>query len=240
MRRTVLLIGGLVFLAACALFGFLLYVLLSTGDPTYWAGDIAGFERRDVSNPPPRNAVLFLGDDHVRQWTSLPRDMSPIPIIARGFGGAQISHITYYIPRIVVPYRPRAIVMMAGSSDMSGAHERRPEDVLADTQAFVVALRKARVTAPVYFVSILPQPMRQSRWLGRKRANALVAAFAAKDASLHFIDASGELTTGGDVANSSMYDWFGLDLNAQGRAALGAVIKATLLRDGYGPPQTPK
>jgi len=148
MRRTVLMIGGMVFLVASALFGFLLYVLLSTGDPTYWAGDIAGFERRDVSNPPPRGAVLFLGDDHVRQWTSLARDMSPIPVIARGFGGAQISHITYYIPRIVVPYRPRAIVMMAGSSDMSGAHERRPEDVLEDTEAFVTALRKAHVTAP--------------------------------------------------------------------------------------------
>ncbi|MES1991526.1 MAG: GDSL-type esterase/lipase family protein [Pseudomonadota bacterium] len=240
MRRTVLMIGGLIFLAASALFGFLLYVLLSTGDPTYWAGDIAGFERRDVSNPPPRGAVLFLGDDDVRQWNSLARDMAPIPVIARGFGGAQISHITYYIPRIVVPYRPRAIVLMAGSSDMSGAHERRPEDVLADIEAFVTTLRKAHVTAPVYFVSILPEPMRQSRWLGRKRANALVAAYAAKDKSLHFIDVAPAFTTGADVANDEMFDWFGLDLNGQGRAVLAASIKDILLRDGYAPPPRQK
>ena len=240
MRRTVLMIGGLVFLAASALFGFLLYVLFSTGDPTYWAGDIAGFERRDVSNPPPRGAVLFLGDDDVRQWAGLARDMAPIPVIARGFGGAQISHITYYIPRIVVPYRPRAIVLMAGSSDMSGAHERRPEDVLADIEAFVVALRKAHVTAPIYFVSILPEPMRQSRWLGRKRANALVTAYAAKDQSLHFIDVAPALTTGADVANDKMFDWFGLDLNTQGRAVVGAAIKAQLVHDGYAQLLKPK
>lgn len=240
MRRTIVMIGALVFLVVSALFGFLLYVLLSQGDADYWAGDIAGFERRDVSNPPPRDAVLFLGDDDVRQWTTLTRDMAPIPVIGRGFGGAQIFHITHYIPRIVAPYRPRAIVMMAGGSDMSGVHERRPEDVLADTQAFVSALRKANVTAPVYFVSILPEPMRQSRWLGRKRANTLIAEYAAKDPSLHFIDVSGPLTTGADTSNDDMFDWFGLSLNTQGRAVVAAAIKEVLIRDGYGTAAQPK
>lgn len=234
MRRTLVMIGGLVVLAIVALFGFLLYVLLASGNPTYWAGDISAFERRDVSNPPPRGAVLFVGGSDVRQWTTLDVDMAPISTIARGFGGAQIAHVTYYIPRIIVPYRPRAIVLMAGQADLSDVHGRRPEDVLDDFKAFVVALRKARVMAPVYFVSIHPEPMRQSRWLGAKRANALIVNYIKSDPALHYIEVADALTTVTNKANSDLFRWDGLSLNAKGRAVLAARIKAVLLKDGYG------
>lgn len=239
MRRTLVLIGGLFVLAVAALFGFLLYVLLASGDPTYWAGDIDAFERRDVSNPPPKGAVLFLGDDDVRQWTTLGRDLAPVTTVARGFGGAQIAHITYYIPRIVVPYRPRAIVMMAGASDMSGAHERRPEEVLDDVRNFVETLRKARVNAPVYFVSIHPQPLRQSRWLGAKRANALIEAFTKTDKSLHYIDVASLMLNGAGEAKDELFNWDGLLLDAEGQALVTGIIKARLLEDGYGPQAAP-
>ncbi len=234
MRRTLVMIGGLVFLAVITLFGFLLYVLLASGNPTYWAGDISAFERRDVSNPPPRGAVLFVGDDDLRQWTTLGADMAPIPTIARGFGGAQIAHVTYYIPRIVVPYRPRAIVLMAGAADLSDVHGRRPEDVLDDFNAFIAALRKARVTVPVYFVSIHPEPMRQSRWLGAKRANALIEHYIKTNPTLHYIAVADALTTLAGKANSDLFSWDGLSLNAQGRAIVAARIKGTLIKDGYG------
>jgi lysophospholipase L1-like esterase len=234
MRRSLFLIGGVVFLAVAALFGFLLYVLLASGDPTYWAGDIAAFEKLDVSNPPPRNAVLFVGDSTVRHWDSLAADMAPITIIRRGFGGAQIAHVTYYIPRIVAPYRPAAIVLIAGEADLSDEGGRRPEDVLDDFKAFVAAVRKAQITAPVYFVSIHPQPMRSSRWLGAKRANALIDAAIRGDPSLHYIDIASVLSNGADKANDDYFRWDGLSLNAKGYALMTARIKAVLLAAGYG------
>lgn len=234
MRRTLLITGGALFLAVAALFGFLLYVLLASGNPTYWAGDIAAFERLDVSNPPPRGAVLFVGDANVRQWNTLARDMAPIPVVKRGFGGAQIAHVTYYIPRIIVPYKPSAIVLIAGQADMSDEGGRRPEDVLDDFQHFIAALRKARVTVPVYYVSIHPQPMRTSRWLGAKRANSLINAYIQHDPSLHYIDVASVLSNGADEANDEYFKWDGLSLNAKGYAIMTARIKAALLSDGYG------
>jgi lysophospholipase L1-like esterase len=233
------MIGGAVGLAALALFGFLLYVLLASGDPTYWSGEIAAFERRDVSNPPPRDAVLFVGDDDVRLWDTLAYDMAPITTIARGFGGAQIAHVTYYIPRIVAPYHPRAIVLMAGEADMSDVRGRRPEDVLDDFKTFVGALRKNGVAAPVYFVSIHPQPMRRSRWFGSKRANALIADYIKTAPGLHFIDvATGFIDINGDTKRE-VFRWDGLSLNAAGHALLTERIKPVLMQAGLGERRAP-
>ena len=39
------------------LFGFLVYVLFASGEPSYWEGDIAAFERRDISNPPEKGGM---------------------------------------------------------------------------------------------------------------------------------------------------------------------------------------
>lgn len=234
MKRTFWMTGGLFGLAILALFGFLLYVLLASGDPTYWSGEIAAFERRDVSNPPPRDAVLFVGDDDVRLWNTLVSDMAPISTIARGFGGAQIAHVTYYIPRIVTPYHPRAIVLMAGEADLSDVHGRRPEDVLDDFKAFVIALRKDGVAAPVYFVSIHPQPMRRSRWFGARRANTLIADYIRITPGLHFIDVTGGLVDAKGEARREFFRWDGLSLNAAGRKVLAEIIKPVLMQAGLG------
>ena len=73
MKRTFVVLGIAFGVAVAALFAFLIYVLLASGDAKYWEGEIAAFERRDVSNPPPENAVLFVGGwndegrSHVRE-----------------------------------------------------------------------------------------------------------------------------------------------------------------------------
>ncbi len=234
------MIGAAVGLAVLALFGFLLYVLLASGDPRYWEGEIAAFERLDVSNPPPRDAVLFVGGDDVRLWDSLAADMAPIPVVARGFGGAQIAHVAYYIPRVIAPYHPRVIVLIAGEADISDVRGRRPEDVLDDFKKFVGALRAKGITVPVYFASIHPQPMRASRWYGAKRANELIADYEKTEPGLHYIDIASEMFDNNNEIRGGLFRWDGLSLSAEGYALIGQKIKATLAaagisRDGATP-----
>lgn len=234
MRRGLIALGVAFGIAGIALFAFLLYVLLASGAPNYWDGEIASFERRDVSNPPPANAVLFVGGRDLRLWTALPDDMAPVPVIQRGFGGAQIAHINHFRSRIILPYRPRAIVVMAGEADLSDVRGRRPEDILDDFRTLVLSLRAEGEKAPVYFVSLRPSPARAERWYGAQRANSLVSDYVSGQRGMYFIDATPAMLDGNGKIRDDLYLWDGLTLNDEGYAVLTRAIKPVLLNAGYG------
>src|SRR5690606_14777496 len=158
MKRALLALGVTFGVALVALFAFLIYVLLASGDASYWEGEIADFERRDVSNPPPENAVLFVGGRDVRLWTTLAEDMAPVPVIGRGFGGAQIPHINHYRARIIHPYKPRAIIIMAGDADLADVRGRPPDDLLEHFRTLLLSPRADGEGAALIFVSTRTSP----------------------------------------------------------------------------------
>lgn len=234
MRRVLVGLGAVLGFAVLALFAFLIYVLLASGDPKYWEGEIAAFERRDVSNPPPPNAVLFVGGRDLRLWETLQEEMAPVPVIQRGFGGAQISHITHYLSRIILPYRPRAILVMAGEADLADVSGRRPEDVLDDFRTLALSLRAEGEDAPIYFVSLRPSPAREERWFGAQRANALVADYVSGERGMYFLDVTANMLDRNGNIRGDLYRWDGLTLNKQGYAILTDAIKPVLIEAGYG------
>jgi lysophospholipase L1-like esterase len=234
MRRLLITLVVLFGFAAVALFAFLIYVLLASGNPGYWESEIAAFERRDVSNPPPSGAVLFVGGRDVRLWPALAGDMSPVPVIQRGVGDAQISHLTYYLSRIILPYHPRAIVVMAGEADLADIYGRRPEDVLNDFRTLVLSLRAEGEKAPIYFVSLRPSPARKERWYGSMRANALVEDYVRGERDLHYIDVATALADEHGNMRGDFHRWDGLTLNDRGYAVVTEAIKPVLIEAGYG------
>ena len=56
---------------------------------------------------------------HIRLWKTLAQDFPEYKVLNRGFGGCQIADCTYYADRIVVPYKPRLIVLRAGGNDIA-------------------------------------------------------------------------------------------------------------------------
>lgn len=234
MRRGLVALGAMFGAAVLALFAFLIYVLLASGDPKYWEGEIAAFERLDVSNPPPADAILFVGGRDLRLWSSLAADMAPIPVIQRGFGGAQIPHINHYRARIILPYRPRALLVMAGDADLADVRGRRPEDVLDDFRTLALSLRAEGEDAPIYFISLRPSPARDERWYGAQRANALIADYVRHERGMYFLDVTAKMLDENGNIRDDLYRWDGLTLNERGYAVLAETIKPVLIEAGYG------
>lgn len=119
-----------------------------------WEPEIHAFEMRDATNPPPQNAVLFVGSSTIRKWTTLAEDFPGVQTVNRGFGGSEIDDSTAYASRIIVPYHPRIIVFYAGDNDL--AAKKTPDEVVAEYTNFVSVVHSQLPETRIVFISIKP------------------------------------------------------------------------------------
>src|ERR1051325_1408417 len=159
--------------------------------PSKWETEIKAFEAADKTNPPPNNAVLFVGSSSIRLWKTLERDFSEFKVVNRGFGGSQIADSVALAGRIILPYRPRMILLYAGDNDLAAG--KLPEEVYTDFKAFVEKVQMTLPKARIGFISIKPSPSRWKLAKNIKAANRLIEAFCQKDERLAYIDVFGRM-----------------------------------------------
>lgn len=147
--------------------------------------DIHLFEASDRTNPPHEGAILFVGDSTFTRW-AIEKDLPEYNVINRGFGGSEMSDLLYYTDRIVLPYKPRLIVVQEGGNDLHAG--RTPEQLLADLRAFVAKVREALPDVPIAVGSINASPARWSEADIRKHANEIIKDFVASEKNLSFVD----------------------------------------------------
>jgi lysophospholipase L1-like esterase len=151
-----------------------------------WEPEIKKFEQTDRQNPPPKNAILFIGSSSIQKWKNLADDLPGIKVINRGFGGSEIADSTFFVDRIVVPYRPRIVVLYAGDNDL--ANGRTPQQVFEDYKLFVERVHRKLPNTRIAFISIKPSPSRASLLQNMKDANGLIKAYATHARRLIYID----------------------------------------------------
>jgi lysophospholipase L1-like esterase len=155
-------------------------------DPTRFEAEIRAFEAADRASPPPLGGVVFIGSSSIKNWTDLAADFPGVPVLNRGFGGSTLADVVRYEDRILLPYRPRLVVLYAGDNDL--AEGRTPERVLGDYRAFVERLRSAWPAARVAFVSIKPSPSRRAYIDRMRETNQSIRAETRRDSLQAYVD----------------------------------------------------
>jgi lysophospholipase L1-like esterase len=130
--------------------------------------------------------VVFVGSSSIRFWTTLAEDFPGIPTINRGFGGSQLADSVFYLDRIVIPYRPRLVVLFAGTNDLWAG--KSPEAVAADFTAFRAKLHAALPETRLICLSITLAPSRARIHEQMRTANRLIAADCGSDPRCTFVD----------------------------------------------------
>ena len=202
-----------------------------SGDPLAWESTIRKFEAHDRLQPPPLDVVVFTGSSSITFWSTLEQDMAPLPVINRGFGGSHMHDVVYYAPRLVVAYRPRAVVLFAGTNDISGSKPKTAHEVFDGYRAFVDVVHAALPNTPIYYISITPTLSRWKYWPIVQETNRLIRAHAATDARLHFIDMTDVIMGPDDKPDRSLFRIDRLHPNKKGYAVWTAKIKPILLAD---------
>jgi len=152
-----------------------------------WEKDIQKFEAADKTNPPPEGAVLFIGSSTIRMWKTLKEDFPNYTVINRGFGGSQIADSVYYADRIVIPYKPKMILLYAGGNDINAG--KTPEAVFEDFKAFVVKVRAKLPTVRIAYMSNGPSLARWAQAEKLRKLNQLIKDYVGNDNSMDFIEA---------------------------------------------------
>jgi len=176
-----------------AVFAVLLISTAAWSAPEKWAKAIDAFTEADRTNPPPRDAVVFVGSSSIVRWASLQKDFPGVKAINRGFGGSELTDSVFYADRIVIPYQPRIVVVYAGENDLQNG--RQPESVFADFKAFVGKVHAALPKTRIVYIAIKPSPSRVKIKDNVVRANDLIAAECARDPRLAFADVYSPMLT---------------------------------------------
>ncbi len=194
--------------------------------------DIDAWVAQDTIDPPPHNALLFVGDSGVRIWERLALDFAEYDVIQRGYGGAKFSDLNRYVDQIVLPYDPAAIVLIAGANDLLSGGSM--DTVFRSYQTFVDLVHSGqdpnRDPIPIFNIGLTAAPgfweccrTLASEW------NSLIQQHAQSDASLYYVDTQTQLlatAAGPDLPPSeALYLFDRAHLNHDGYDILAETIK---------------
>ncbi|MGQ9504379.1 MAG: GDSL-type esterase/lipase family protein [Thermogutta sp.] len=202
--------------------------------PTRWETAIAKFEEKDRAEPPPKDAILFVGSSSIVRW-DVPKWFPDLVTLNRGFGGSQIHEVTYYADRIVIPYQPRVIVFYAGDNDIAAGAS--PEEVLDRFQQFVTKVRTSCPATPIIFISVKPSLARWHLIDSIRRANRMIEEYCRQRPSLRliFVDVDQPMLGEDGKPRAELFVKDGLHLSEEGyrlwtkllRPVLDAQIKVS-------------
>jgi len=197
-------------------------------DPDAWEWSIRRFEAMDRASPPALNGIVFTGSSSFTLWSTLEQDMAPLPVINRGFGGALIGDVVRYAGRIVLPCRPRAVVLFAGTNDIAGRRPASACSVAGGFNSFVARVHESLPNTLVFYVAITPSRARWKLWPVAREANRLIQEQVLTDARLRFIDLTDSLMGTDGLPDRSLYRSDKLHPNKRGYVLWAAQIKAAL------------
>lgn len=198
-------------------------------DPTRFEAAIQAFEAKDRMSMPPQGAIVLTGSSSIARWNSqAAAALAPLSVIPRGFGGSVMEDVLYYLDRVALTYKPRAILIYEGDNDTS---YHIPEDkIIGQFEQIVARVRADSAETRIYVLSVKPSIARQDVWPEAQQLSARLNAIAASDPMVHYIDVATPFLKADGTLMTDIFVEDGLHLNDKGNAIWGAAIKAGLMK----------
>lgn len=190
-----------------------------------YEGSIRAFEEERV----PEGALLFLGSSTIRLWDTLARDFSPWPVMNRGFGGAVVSQVVHFAPRLLpVSPAPRAVLFYCGGNDLAWGVS--VASVVAGVERFLAIARERLPGTPVYVLSVGKTP---GRFLSWRRVDALDERLRAlaEASGARWVDVTTPMLGARGRPQRSLFLFDGIHPSADGYAVWTSVLRPRLERD---------
>lgn len=204
---------------------FFAAITLTAATADRWESDIAGYEAMDRKSPPVQDGIVFIGSSSVRLW-DVRKSFPDLPVVNRGFGGSQLADSVRYADRILIPYRPKTVVLYAGDNDLAAG--KSPEQVLADYKAFVAKVHGALPDTRIVYVAVKPSPKRWALIEKVRETNRLIRAAAEQGPGQVFVDVEKPMLTAEGQPRAELFRADELHLNDEGYKLWTALVRPHL------------
>lgn len=225
-RTAVGLVATAATLGACA------SAARQTAAAARWEPDILAFEAADRAARPAPGGVVFVGSSSIRLWETLAEDFDGIPVVNRGFGGSEMADALHFADRIILPYRPRMVVVYAGDNDLWSG--KTPERVFGDFRALVQEIHARLPETRVGFIAVKPSVARWSIADRVRQTNGLVQRYAEAEPLVDYIDIFTPMLGADGTPRPDLFIEDGLHLNARGYELWESVVEP-VVRRGMAP-----
>lgn len=217
-----------VLLGAGAVFAGALRAQSESQRPSRFQPEIDAFLKADSVSPPAPGGIEFIGSSIFRRWTSVTKDMAPLPVYNRAFGGSQTPDVLRFMDRIVTPYRPRFVVYYCGSNDVNA--RASATEIVGRVREFHERLERALPGTRVFFVSVIRAPDKRARWAVVDAVNAQMRQYAATAKNFDFIDVNPALFDASGNVRGALYLPDSLHYKPDAYVLFTGVVKPVLQR----------
>ena len=207
-----------------------LAALAAVPEPSRFAAEVAQFSQHDEFNPWPEGAILATGSSSMRFWSvnqMLERQMAPLTVINRGFGGSVFNDLNHYLDQLVLKYRPRAVMIYEGDNDIALGLS---QDAILDSLSSVIAqVHDQNAQTRFYLLSVKPSISRWLHWPAMQQLNEALQALCATDARLVYIDVASPMLGEDNRPGPDIYVADGLHLNELGYQLWRDAVRPVLM-----------
>ncbi len=190
-----------------------------------WEGEIRRFESFDHKHPTPSGGVVFVGSSSIKLW-DLKKSFPNLDALNRGFGGSELADSVHYLDRLVLRHKPRLVVLYAGDNDIGRG--KTPDQITADFDAFVAAVRKDLPETKIIYIGIKPSVLRWNLAGVMQETNVKIASRCKAYPNCEFIDVWPAMLKEDGTPNRDLFVWDGLHMNEAGYEIWAKLVSPNL------------
>ena len=181
--------------------------------------------RQERQNP---GGIVLCGSSSIQRWTSATSVLEPYRVINMGIDGSKVVQWSRWYKRLVVPYRPRAVVVYIGTNDIyyrgiSGPGHARAMAALLD------AMHELLPETMFFYVSIVHTPLHYESIKEEKISNREMELFCQTHAYATYIDLASRMLQKNGSPDPKLYT-DGRHPNKEGYAIWNKVVAAAVKR----------
>ena len=197
------------------------------GKQKYWDA----VDKLAAAPAPVPGGVLLVGSSIFRKWESCARDLAPLAVTNRCFGGSRTADQVHFFDRIVPSSCAALVVWYCGSNDVNG--KKAPEEILANTKRWITLTQAALPDARILLVSVIraPQKREDGKLAPVDEVNKGLLALHRAIHGVDYIDVNPALETPFGESIPECYLADKLHLASEGYRRMSAVLRPIMVKN---------